>query len=84
MEAIETSSLIFLVNNHICELQIHLRAFYELKVHEGHFVYELTRTFKIPNTFRAEDLLEDLSPKFRHAEALALEHLKKAEEYCNG
>src|SRR6185369_9858393 len=69
-----------LVNDHVCELQIHLKEFYKVKEEEAHYSYELTRHFKVQNAFNAEDLLQELSPEFRDLQVIALDHLRATEE----
>ncbi|CAN0314813.1 unnamed protein product [Ectocarpus sp. 6 AP-2014] len=48
------------VNEHVCEIQLQLRQFYELK-HDQHAVYEWARELNVTAKMEAEQLFENLS-----------------------
>ncbi|CAB1118953.1 unnamed protein product [Ectocarpus sp. CCAP 1310/34] len=48
------------VNEHVCEIQLQLRQFYELK-HDQHAVYEWARELSVTAKMEAEQLFENLS-----------------------
>ncbi|CAM9939141.1 unnamed protein product [Ectocarpus fasciculatus] len=49
------------VNEHLCEIQLHLREFFALKGGQ-HAVYEWARELNVTTEMRAEDLVKNLSP----------------------
>ncbi|CAM9315422.1 unnamed protein product, partial [Ectocarpus sp. 8 AP-2014] len=48
------------VNGHLCEIQLHLREFYNLKRHQ-HVVYEWARDLNVTKAMVADQLFENLS-----------------------
>ncbi|CAM9793335.1 unnamed protein product, partial [Ectocarpus fasciculatus] len=50
------------VNEHLCEIQLHLREFFALKGGQ-HAVYEWARKLNVSTEMRAEDLFQNLSPE---------------------
>ncbi|CAN0348419.1 unnamed protein product [Pylaiella littoralis] len=50
------------VNEHLCEVQLHLREFFTLKDGQ-HAVYEWARELNVTTEMRAEDLFKNLSPE---------------------
>eukprot|EP00903_Cladosiphon_okamuranus_P006199 g6096.t1 len=50
------------VNQHLCEIQLQLRDFYDLKSGQ-HAVYTWARDLKVTADLNAEDLLENISPE---------------------
>lgn len=49
------------VNEHLCEIQLHLQRFYELKTGQ-HKVYEWARDLKVTTEIDANHLFKNLSP----------------------
>jgi tetratricopeptide (TPR) repeat protein len=52
------------INNHICEVQLHLKGFYTLKEGGGHDLYNKIREFRIQGALEATDLLRNPSAFF--------------------
>ncbi|CAB1096777.1 unnamed protein product [Ectocarpus sp. CCAP 1310/34] len=50
------------VNDHLCEIQLHLRGFFELKGGQ-HAVYEWARELNVTTDMRSKDLFKNLSPE---------------------
>ncbi|CAM9467363.1 unnamed protein product, partial [Ectocarpus fasciculatus] len=50
------------VNDHLCEIQLHLREFFALKGGQ-HVVYEWARELRVTTEMRGEDLFINLSPE---------------------
>ncbi|CBN75712.1 hypothetical protein Esi_0167_0004 [Ectocarpus siliculosus] len=50
------------VNDHVCEIQLHLREFFALKGGQ-HVVYEWARELNVTTDMRGEDLWKNLSPE---------------------
>ncbi|CAB1098125.1 unnamed protein product [Ectocarpus sp. CCAP 1310/34] len=50
------------VNDHLCEIQLHLQRFYNLKSGQ-HAVYEWARELKVTKEMTASHIFENLSPE---------------------
>lgn len=51
------------VDEHVCELQLHLQSFLSIKNERGHAIYEKTRLFSVPGAIEFDDIIADTTPE---------------------
>jgi len=66
------------VQGHVCEVQLHLEAFYNIKKHGGHTTYKWAREFAFSGITSTEQILALARGPAECAERLLLEHLERA------